>query len=85
MGAIMFFFVLFVVIAAIAGVVVLGPAALGYLGSGNLRKELRETKTQYKIAVTALREIRTNDGGNAYLIADIALSDIESRELKELS
>ena len=86
MPALMMFLIIAGIFVLIVGGIVVAPAISNAISSrnGELRKELADERAQKRIAVKALRDIK-NDGGNAYLIADLALEDIERQEYKELN
>lgn len=69
----------------VVGAIALGPLLRDLAGSARLRKELAAEKQQKRIAYRALREILSSNGDGASLIAEIAVNQIDSNEIKELN
>lgn len=70
---------------AIVMAIAVAPALTSLVGAGRLRKELASEKRDKRIAYRALREIMAQNGDGAALIAEIAVSEIDSNEIKELN
>ena len=60
-----------------------GSRVLGYVRTGDTRKELAATKKNLAIAERGLRAI-ANGAGNPVFEAQVTLDDINANEIKEL-
>lgn len=76
---------LLVLAICLVGAIAVGPALVSLVGTGRLRKELAAEKQKKRIAYRALREIVSQNGDGAALIAEIAVNEIDSNEIKELN
>lgn len=80
MGVLTFLFITgAIVVSVVVGGMVI--AALPYLGTRN-RSELRAARCQVQSARKALRSIANGDTGNPVLEAQLALEDIDRKELE---
>jgi uncharacterized protein YneF (UPF0154 family) len=87
MGAAFAFLIIVAIVVVILIVAVAVPAVVGYFRErdSDLRARYVTERTNKRIAYQALREIMAQNGDGASLIAEIAVSQIDSNEIKELN
>lgn len=87
MGAGLLILLIFLIGSIILGLVIGVPIVLDFLSrrSDNYKGRYLTERRDKNIAYRALREILSTNGDGAALIAEIAVNQIDSNEIKELN